>query len=140
MTDIKGQSDRWFAVGDNASKSKDVRLDSMGLALADDFLSAVDALEEEGSLGFQAFGENIFRHNYFRNFEEFSERLGLKEDYQRIFSQLQPVLELVSRLTQGPTPNAFTASHVKQVTEAYRKFLGELKGLFNKFKTDHAEV
>ncbi len=142
MTDIKGQPDKWFQVDTDAANSKDknMRLDAVGLSLTHDFLSAVEDLDQEGPSGFQGFGEDIFRHDYFRNFEEISVRLGLEEQYKQIFSRLQPILTLVTQLTSGPTSRNPNIEDVDKITKGYRSFLQEVANLFKKFQESHAKI
>lgn len=141
MTDIKGQPDRWFKTTEVIpGQSKDIRLDTVGLSLAEEFLLAINDLESEGTSGFSGFGEDIFRHDYFRNFEEISVRLGLAERYREAFSQLEPTFALVSQLTSGSSSRFPNTTEIEMIAKSYRKFLGEIKDLFSEFQTSHAEI
>ena|SRR3989338_2716633 len=134
------QPDQWFS-GNLDKPLESERLDGVAFRLIGEFLREVEDLERGGIEGLDYFWDAVTRAGYFARFQNFARRLGIEPALGEIISRHQitfvAVQKLLKRLAQK---EAVSGNELEEVIQGYKKFLDEVKALFEEFRRTTPEA
>ncbi len=113
----------------------DMRLDVFGLIMVEKFSHEIESLEGQGESNFIDFYENVARDDYFGGFDTIARKLGLDIELSEILSRNQDLFRNAHTIfmkIQNQEP--ISSTEVQEIARGYRKFLEEVKVLFENFR------